>query len=291
MKKIQRGIVYILSQIGLDIYRCFRGSPLLTTQEDPRSPIPHEPVPWLAPTDLAIIQQKNAHHFWCVSWVLKDITDPEALDAAIQLAGTILWFEGGINAVKPLYKQIISTFDTCFGSDKKLRPGLRNRAYYSGRAILWIHILALCKSNKADSTFPLPTRTCKGLLSDHDLEQLCSFFLPSSTILQIEPLLGSAGRKCSHSHLRWTSRALLHLSQAIHFRPGFHPFSVKDVLQGFNASTPLDVLFDLLLMCCNLLGSPVEEEVLKIHDKTYGVCGPYSPSYSYHCSLVIEWTR
>ena len=215
-----------------------------------------------------MIRKQNSHHFWCVSWVIKDITDPEALDAAVQLAGTILWFEGGVNAVQPVYKQIISTFDMCFGSDDKLRPGLKDRAYYSGRAILWIHILALCKSNTVGSMFPLPIRTCKGLTFDHDLEQLCSFFLPPHFTVEVGPLLESARRNCTNSHLQWTSRALLHLSQVTHFRPNFLPNQVKDVLRGLDADTPLDVLFDLLLMCCNLLNSPVEEEVLKIHDKT-----------------------
>ena len=59
--------------------------------------------PRFAPNALATIQKKNSDNVRCVSWVLRDITDPEALDAAILLAGTIRWFEDEID-VKPLYE-------------------------------------------------------------------------------------------------------------------------------------------------------------------------------------------
>ena len=54
-------------------------------------------MPWLKPKDFAIIHRTNAHDVGCVSWILRDITDPEALDAAIRLAGTIRWFEDGVD--------------------------------------------------------------------------------------------------------------------------------------------------------------------------------------------------
>ena len=55
----------------------------------------------MKPKDLAIIYRTNADDVRCVSWVLRNITDPEALDAAIRLAGTIRWFYGGINVDPP----------------------------------------------------------------------------------------------------------------------------------------------------------------------------------------------
>jgi len=44
---------------------------------------------WLTPTALAALRSTNAGDVRCVSWILWNITDPEALDAAIRLAGTV----------------------------------------------------------------------------------------------------------------------------------------------------------------------------------------------------------
>ena len=84
-------------------------------------------------------------------------TDPEALEAAIRLAGVVRWFNDGINA-DPNYDLIVSTLDAGFGSTGKLYPGARDRAYYSARAMVWIHALARCKSEEFASGFPLPTK-------------------------------------------------------------------------------------------------------------------------------------
>ena len=111
-----------------------------------------EAIPWFAQGELAKIRANNISDARCVSWVIRNITDPEALDAAIRRAGTVRWFDDGID-VEPVYDLIVSTFHACFGSDGEVYFGSRDRAYYSGQAILWIHTLAMCKSR----TFPLPT--------------------------------------------------------------------------------------------------------------------------------------
>lgn len=79
-----------------------------------------------------------------VSWVLGNIPDPGALDAATQLSGIIWWLEDGIN-VKLSYDPTLSAFPTCFDSNVTLYPGSRNTAYYSGPAILWTHTLFVRK--------------------------------------------------------------------------------------------------------------------------------------------------
>jgi len=84
--------------------------PLFTIQEG--LPIATANSPWLTPTALATLQRTNANDVTCVSWILWSITDPEALDAAVWLAGTIRWFEDGLN-VEPPYDQIISTLKGC----------------------------------------------------------------------------------------------------------------------------------------------------------------------------------
>jgi hypothetical protein len=127
--------------------------------------------PWMKPEDLAVIRRTNANDVGCVSWVLRNITDPEALDAAIRLAGTIRWFDDGIN-VDPPYDLIVSTFEACFDPTKKLYPGSRDRAYYSGRAMMWIHTLAMRKSEEFGDRFPILNTGYTVVGPDPDLEHL-----------------------------------------------------------------------------------------------------------------------
>ena len=117
--------------------------------------IPGNTGPWLAQEDLVAIQKTNVKDTRCVSWILRNITDPEALDAAICFASTILWFEDGVDVELP-YDTIVSIFHSCLDSTGAVYPGLPNRAYYSARAIAWVHILAMLKSEESARGFPLP---------------------------------------------------------------------------------------------------------------------------------------
>jgi len=89
---------------------------------------------WLYPRELDIIRRTNTSDAQCVSWILRNITDPEALDAALPVAGEIRWFDDGVNADPP-YDLIVSTFEGCFNSIGTLYPGSRDRAYHSGRVM------------------------------------------------------------------------------------------------------------------------------------------------------------
>ena len=220
-------------------------------------------------SELVKIQKKNTDNVHCVSWVLKDITDPEALDAAVQLAGTIWWFEDGID-VKPIYDLLISTFRACFGSDRTLHQGLRDRAYYSGRAIIWIYTLAVCKSEELAREFYFPGGTYKCPRSYPGLFQLTCVFDSRSLDQFFTELLIFIGRH-THAHLQWTSNLLLHLSWTTQTGSSFYESCLKRGLREVNASTPLDVLSNLLLMLSHFLGSPIEEEVLKIQNKSYDI--------------------
>ena len=86
--------------------------------------------------------EQNTDHARCVCWVLRNITDPKAIDSAIHLAGTIQWFNGNPNH-NPPYDLIVSTFEACFDSTKQLYPGMRDRAYFSARAILQINTVII----------------------------------------------------------------------------------------------------------------------------------------------------
>ena len=140
---------WALQQMGVNLPpRCRRlpADPLMTIQVQRSGPSSRLQVACSART-------MNAYDARCVSWILRDITDPEALDAAIPFAATIRWFDG--IDVDPPYDQIISTFEACFDSTGKLYPGSGDRAYHSGQAMVWIHTLAMCKSKRSATRFPL----------------------------------------------------------------------------------------------------------------------------------------
>ena len=91
--------------------------------------------------NLEAIRKQNRDNARCVCWILRNITDPEAVDSAIRLAGTIRWFDGDSD-YNPLFSFFVSTFETCFDSTKQLYPGMRNRAYFSAQTILQINTSA-----------------------------------------------------------------------------------------------------------------------------------------------------
>jgi len=105
-KKVQRGIISFIIHpkrvllrtrkmwnqgVRSLLYRKF-----LPTTIPPENIQVHHSEPWLKPKDLITLRRTNASDARCVSWILRNITDPEALDAAIRLPGEIRWFEDGI---------------------------------------------------------------------------------------------------------------------------------------------------------------------------------------------------
>ena len=234
--------------------------PLPTTQQGSNSTPQEEVIPWFAPGESTMILNKNSSDVWCVGWVLNKITDPDAIDAALQLAGTILWFDAGVDDTEAIYDQVVTTFKTCFGYNGELYPELRNRAYYSGRAILWIHVLAACKSK----AFHLPTGQYTVAASDHDLSYILGAFSRTNNTPLFTHLLHKYNAH-TPPHSQWTSGVLLHLS-CTNGIPCPDPLTLV-MLQSDYKSMPLDVRLNHLLMYCNLLGSPVEEDVLKTAQK------------------------
>jgi len=139
--------------------RKFRRAGLLpTTIEDvPHKALVHQKSPGLRVHvwNLEALRKQNADNIRCVCWVLQNITDPEAIDAAIRLAGTIRWFDGDSDHHPP-FDLICSTFEACFDSAKQPYPGLRDRAYFSARAILQINVGARLRSHQCASKYPIP---------------------------------------------------------------------------------------------------------------------------------------
>jgi len=105
--------------------------------------------------NLEALRERNANNARCVCWALWNITDPEAIDSAIRLAGNVRWFDGNSDH-NPPYDLIVSTFEACFDATKQLYPGMRDRAYFSARAILRINTGAKLRSRDHASKYPIP---------------------------------------------------------------------------------------------------------------------------------------
>ena len=219
--------------------------------------------PWLKRKGLATIRRTNVDDAHCVSWVIRNIIDQEALDAAVRLAGMIRWFDGEVG-VNPPYDMIVSAFEACFDPTGKLNPGARERAYYSGRAIMWIRTLAKCKSLNFASKFPLPDTDYRVSGLDHELKHLLT------NSIQLHPLcMLKVYPEHTPSHSQWISNVMLHLSWADQTVLDGAFFS--GTIARTHETVPLDVTLNHLLVWCIFLGSPVEEEVLKIYDKSYDI--------------------
>ena len=247
-------------------------------------PILQETTPWMMPKDLAAFLMTNGSDARCVSWILRNITDPEAVDATVRLAGTIRWFEDQTD-VEPPYGAIVSVFEACFDSAKNVYPGLEDRAYYSLRAILWIHALANCKSWGSAQKFPLPAIN-NAIPGQVDLAHLLHECLYSTGPRYSIKALLSTLYAVPHQpkHARWVSNLLLHLAWAnqhdtdvcgwvgVYNRTGFRYNDWDDI--------PLDATLNRFLVWCIFLGSSVEEEVLRVHDKSY--VSPHFPLPATH---------
>jgi len=227
-----------------------------------------ESEPWLKPKDLAIIRRTNTDDILCVSWILRHITDPEALDAALPLAGEIRWFDDGAS-VNPPYDLIVSIFEACFDSTRKLYPGLRDRAYYSGRAIWWIHTLALYKSYDFARAFPLPDVEYTTPAPDPDLKHL----LRASRINDGIASLFRINLGQTPLHLQWISNLLLHYFSA-NLTEQYRNFSLQWLTYSYTTKTtiPLNTALNRILVWCTFFGSSVEEEALMVQDKLYDIC-------------------
>jgi len=241
-----------------------------------------ESEPWLRPQDLAIIRRTNTDDALCVSWILRSITDPEAIDAALPLAGEIRWFDDGVN-VNPPYDMIVSTFEACFDSTRRLYPGSRDRAYYSGRAILWIHTLAMCKSEDFALTFPLPDADYTTPVPDPDLEHLLRVNSEDSDLGEHIASILSTKPGWTPSHSQWISNLLLHFSctNLIELHGGTILDEIPNIEHDNKTTISLNTALNLVLVWCAFFGSPVEEEALMVQDKSYGISSFCSSS----CSL------
>ena len=234
--------------------------------------------PWLAPTTLATLREMNATDLRCVSWTLWEITDPEALNAAIRLAGTIRWFEDGLD-VEPRYDLIVSTLKACFDPTGKLYPGSRDGAYCSWRAILWIHVRAMCRSKEFALKYTLPIIPCDATSFDDDLKDIFRIYRGLDTPATFAWMY-TALPQVTPGHQQWVWNVLLHASWARRGEPGAFDAIANHRAKGDWGTIPSSALLNRLLTWCIFLGWPVDKVVLRIQDKSCVISRFCPPSYS-----------
>jgi hypothetical protein len=201
-----------------------------------------------------------------VSWILRNITDPEAIDSAVRLAGTIRWFNDDSDHDPP-FDLIVLTFETCFDSNKQLYPGMRDRAYFSARAILQINLRARTQSRKRASKYPIPAVFSRSVQhTDADLHHVIRMLecnrAPGKPTLDF-PRVGTN----THAHSLWMSNLFVDLIHA-----GSNP-----TLGSFGfylsaaSSNHQAIISNTLLLWYMFLGGHVEEETIWALDKSYVV--------------------
>jgi hypothetical protein len=136
-----------------------------------------------------------------VCWIIRNITDPEAIESAIRLAGTVRWFDHNVD-VDPPFNSIISIFEACFDSTRKPYPGMRDRAYFQGRAILHINIAARLESRGCASKRTIPCDRYR-----HHTEE---------TIIDLRRVLSRCTRPGKSKYLRMTFEPSSQESRSAH---------------------------------------------------------------------------
>ena len=267
--------------------RMFRRTGLLptSTRDEHHQPLApcNRPRLLVRVRNLEVIRRQNADNASCVCWVLRNITDPEAIDSAIRLAGNIRWFDGDSDH-NPPFDLIVFTFETCFDSTEKLYPGMRDRAYFSARAILQIHMRARVRSQDHASKYPIPPVSADSFQrNDHDLFHLihmleCNMNAPRPT------LLFPGGAKNSRVHSLWLSNLFVDL-----IRVGPNPIlrlypAYLTIANNNHQAT----IANILLMWYMFLDGHVEEETIWAVDKSYAAISSFPPARLIFCTLAIH---
>jgi hypothetical protein len=212
--------------------------------------------------NLEALRKQNTDNVRCVCWVLRNITDPEAIDSDIRLAGIIRWFDGD-STHDPPFDLIVSAFEECFDATKQLYPGMRDRAYFSARAILQIHMRARAQSYERAFKYPIPAVSSSSVEhTDPDLHHIIRML--ECNLACGNPTLDFPKGTNTHAHSLWMSTLFVDLA-----RVGPNPIlkSYKSYLSVATADHQA-VIANTLVMWYTFLGGRVEEETFWAIDKS-----------------------
>jgi len=232
--------------------------------------LPPETELHLIPTNIDILLERNSSDAHCVCWVLRNITDPEAIDSAVRLAATIRWFESGADADPP-YDLIVSVFNSCFDPSWHLYPGMRDRAYFSGRAVLAIYVSALANHPERAPGYSFRNRhiSIQSFPRDPDLKSILRVFYNLS--YNYPPFQDFAHPRNTSPHILWMTDLYLRYvwSQRNNLNPYFHGLLTSSKVEYEDWHTfPTAAVANLLLTRCLFLGAPVENGALSNVDKS-----------------------
>ena len=210
--------------------------------------------------NMETLRKLNADDTLCVSWVLRNITDPEAIDSVIRLASTIRWFDGD-SYLEPPFELIVSIFEACFDSTPQVYLGMEERAYFSARVILQIHASARARSHELASKYPIPSVDPERVNLDlyniiHELED--------ESDARLTPYFPAGGANV-HTHLLW-------MSNPLHDMTGEGPNPSLFFCWTYFNTAPANhkpAIADTLLTWYMFLGGHVEEETFWTADKSY----------------------
>ena len=259
------------------------GQGLQVPEQDPPAPtagVDHEPVALpngqglLVPAgNTKAIRRRNMDNAGCICWILRNLTDPEALDAAIRLAGTIRWFDGDSDHY-PQFDVIVSAFETCFDSAGQLYPGMIDRAYFSARAIVQINSWAGIRLPEHASKYPIPVSIFSSTpfsFTDLDLDDVVAVLrdeCPTPALLSLFP-----DDRATLAHSLWVSNLHVDLACA-----GWNQI-LSEFWRYFGVATTnhRPMISNILVMWNLRLGGDVEEDTLWAVDKSYAAVSLYLP--------------
>ena len=212
------------------------------------------------------LRKQNLDNARCVCWVLWNITDPEAIDSAIRLAGNIRWFNGDPDQ-DPSYDSIVSTFEACFDSTKKLYPGMKDRAYLSARAVLQISMQARAQSHQRALKCTIPAVSSSQFQQTNpDLHHVIRM-LECNSGAQGPTFDFPNGGTNADAHSLWMSNLFVNLASV---NPNATLRSFQSYL-NVAVSNHQPTIANILLLWYVLLGGRAGEETFWAGDKSYAV--------------------
>jgi len=215
--------------------------------------------------NLGAIRKQNRDDARCVYWIIQNMTDPEAVDSAIRLAGTIQWFDGDSN-YDPQFDFITEAFEACFDLANQLYPGMKDRAYSSAQAILRINASARTQPQDCAVKYCIPSAISSSSYphADPDLYHVISMLKSNSNGPTLE---FPRGRADNHPHLLWMSNLFMEIT-----RVGPNPV-LKSYRFYLSAAITNNrpIIANILLVWYMLLGGQVEEGTFWVGDRSYAV--------------------
>ena len=210
--------------------------------------------------DLSARRHQNAGHARCLSWIVRCITDPDAIDCAIRLTSSIKWFDDGVE-VDPPFGFIVSTFKACFAPTKNPYPGMNNRAYLCGRAILHINMSARLKSEECASKYPIPYGFFSVSGDSRELREILRLFWSTSQGVSWDHFFLNG----TPTHSLWMSNLFVDMTRAD--PTTLTEFALSETNKMGTSRPAIDA--NILLAWCVHLGGYVEEETFWAVDKSW----------------------